>query len=99
LAQWLAKYGSARADRQFTHISSIVRNESLEARDVTFDAGNPFGTKMLVEIRKRLRERVSNNPGQFLGCQYEHLLGTAGILTEMCDVWWSDKFQLPGEVI
>ena len=98
LAQWLGKNGSSKAETQFTHVSSIVRNECLEAYDASYENGKPFGAKMLLDIRKRLREKFMNDPGQFLGCQYEHMLGTAGILTEMCDIWWSEKFQIPKEV-
>ncbi len=96
-AQWLGKYGSRKAEQQFTHISSIVRSEYAEARDVSINESQSYGTKMLVEIRKRLRERYFNDSSQFLGCQYEHLLGMAGILTEMCEVWWSEKFDLNRE--
>ena len=94
-AQWLSKYGTRKADQQYNHVSSIVRNECAEAFDTTYTESEPFGTLMLIEARKRLRERYNNNPSQFLGCQYEHLLGTAGILTEICDIWWSEKFTLP----
>lgn len=97
LAQWLGKYGSPKAEKQFNHISSIVRSECAEARDISMDTSLSYGTKMLIEIRKRLRERYSNDPSLFFGCQYEHLMGIAGILTEMCEVWWSEKFELPKE--
>lgn len=94
LAQWLGKHGSQKAEKQFTHVSSIVRSECAEARDISMNGSQAYGTKMLIEVRKRLRERYSYDPGLFLGCQYEHLLGMAGILTEMCEIWWSEKFEL-----
>jgi hypothetical protein len=86
-AQWFSKYGSEKADKHYNHVSSIVRNECAEAYDSTYKSNYPFGTAMLIETRKRLRARFNNDPAHFLGCQYEPLLGTAGILTETCDVW------------
>ena len=96
LAQWLSKYNSKKAENQFTHIQSIVKNECLEAYDMLDIKSQPNGTKMLIEVRKRLRERYSNAANLFFDCQYEHLLGIAGILTEMCDIWWSEKFDIQG---
>lgn len=94
---WIYKYDPEKANRRYEHLTAIVGNECHEAYDTVFSVGEPFGQEMLQEIRKRLRQRHSEDPGSFFGAEYEHLLGVAGILTEVCDVWWSEEFEIPEE--
>lgn len=99
LNKWIHKHGISKATKQFDQLKLIVSNECREAYDLQYSDNNPFGREMLIEIRKRLRTRISSEPKLFLGCKYEHLLGMVGILTEMCEVWWSEEFEIPPEIM
>ena len=74
----------------------LVRNECQEAYDAAHAASDGGGSRMLTEVRQRLRERHVGGRDELFGCAYEHLLGVAGMLTEDCTVWWSERFELPG---
>ncbi len=94
---WIYKYGVDRAIARYKQLSVIVANECQEAYDELRRKGEPFGQDMLIAVRARLRARYTNEQGSFFGCKYEHVLGVMGILTELCDVWWSEKFEIPEE--
>ncbi len=96
---WIHKYGAAKAAKQFDQLKLIIGNECQEAYDQRYSDKNPFGQEMLMEVRERLRTRITNEPKLFLGCTYEHLLGVVSILTEMCEIWWSQEFDIPPEVM
>lgn len=98
LAQLLQKHGRKTTDAQYQHLRTLVRTECQEAHDSTRRTHRPFGPAMLEEVRHRLRTRYQRDRNSLFGCEYEHLLGMAGILTEDCTLWWSDSFVLPEEV-
>lgn len=91
---WLYKYGSSRANEYFDHLKVVILSECTEVFDNTYKKGELFGQSMLNEIRRRLRDRFERERHLFFDCEYEHLLGMTGILTEMCEVWWSDRFDI-----
>lgn len=97
LAEWLGRHGEARATQQYEHVEMIVKNECREAYDAARPGGEPFGQKMLAEVRRRVRQRYDQDHTRLFDCSYEHLLGLTGILTEECKVWWSEPFELPEE--
>lgn len=99
LNEWIYKHNPQTANKRFDQLRMIVGNECQEAFDSKFSAQQPFGKEMLTEIRERLRRRLTTNPNLFFECTYEHLLGIVGILTEQCDVWWSEEFEIPGDVL
>lgn len=99
LQQWLFKYGAKKADSQYQHLCNIIWTECREAYDDVYAETSSFGTEMLQELRKRLRDRYNQDRTLFLGCTYEHLYGIIGILTEECLVWWSLEFDIPMEEI
>lgn len=37
---------------------------------------------------------ATDNPSMVHGQPYECLVGMAGLLTEECTVWWSERFDL-----
>lgn len=96
LSQWVHKYGPKRAQERYDHLRIIVLTECQEAYDLIhmkdFD-----GPKILIELRRRLRDRHTRESSSFFDCKYEQLFGIVGILTEECIVWWSDPFQIPLE--
>jgi hypothetical protein len=76
-----------------------VRNECQEVYDLTRTNSRLFGNDMLMEVRKRLRDRhLRDIHGHYGNCLYEHLLGISGILTEECKLWWSEEFKIPEEI-
>lgn len=91
---WLYKYGVRETNERFNHLKSIVANECAEVFDKTYKKDEPFGQLMLNDIRTKLRDRLEKEKHLFFECEYEHLLGMTGILTEMCEVWWSDHFDV-----
>jgi hypothetical protein len=97
--QWLFKYGLRKADSQYQHLRSVVWTECQEAHDSVHAVSKPFGTDMLKELRLRLRKRYNQDRSGFFDCNYEHLCGVAGILTEECVVWWSPTFDITSEEI
>ena len=97
LNSWIYKYSPKKANRYYEQLSLIVGNECEEAYDLVQTENNPFGQEMLNKVRQRLRRRLVNDPHLFFGCEYEHLLGIIAILTEQCEVWWSEEFTIPGD--
>ncbi|KGF73984.1 hypothetical protein DO97_00105 [Neosynechococcus sphagnicola sy1] len=85
---------SKKADSQYQHLRNIIWTECQEAHDDVYTESMPFGSDMLKELRKRLRDRYNRDRQQFFECTYEHLCGIAGILTEECLVWWSPEFEI-----
>lgn len=95
LIGWFHKYDEEKATERYEHLRTIVLTECQEAYDSIKDNDEPFGEKMLSDIRRRLRDRHSDEKNSLFGCHYEHLLGIAGILTEDCPVRWSRVFDTP----
>jgi hypothetical protein len=91
---WIHKYGNEKASKQYGQVKLIVQNECQAAYDESFKKDEAFGTEMLRDLRKRLRGRLDAEKQSFFDCKQEHLLGMAGILTEECKVWWSEKFPI-----
>lgn len=97
LNEWIYRYGSHKAEEIYGHLSIIARTEHQEAYDSATTTEEIFGQRLLDGIRERLRNRHSRERNRLFGCDYEHLLGLIGILTEDCKVWWSEEFQIPNE--
>jgi len=91
---WIHKYGSEKASKQYGQVKLIVQNECQAAYDDSFKKDEAFGTEMLRDLRRRLKGRLDTEKQSFFDCKQEHLLGMAGILTEECKVWWSEKFPI-----
>lgn len=98
LTRRLYKQGSDRTNEEYGHLQTMVNLDCREAFDMTKSPDEPFGMRMLQEVRRRLRERAQNESLSLFGFKYEHLLGCVAILTEECKVWWSERFNLDAEV-
>jgi hypothetical protein len=80
-----------------TQIENVVKAQCDEARLRAERSPKPYGKQMLIEVQDRLT-RVAREEGHKVGKQpYEVLMGMAGLLTESCPVWWSEKFNLEGQ--
>jgi Cap4 dsDNA endonuclease len=92
--EWGYKYDFDEAARRYNHLQLIVREQCFDAEGKSKASQQDYGIQMLQEVRKNLKERYQLSAIDFrsLDCEYEHLLGVVGDLTEKCDVWWSEKF-------
>jgi hypothetical protein len=79
---------------ELAQIENVVKAECDAAHLRAAQGEKPFGQRMLIDVQDRLL-RVSREEAGKVGRQpYEALMGMAGILTESCPVWWSEKFVL-----
>ena len=93
LTERLHRYGAEQTDRDYDHLSVLVRGAAEDARIVSKRDDRDWGEDMLVDLRARLRQRAGQGTDT-LGLQEEQLSGIASILTEECQVWWSEPFDL-----
>ncbi|MEI7605867.1 MAG: dsDNA nuclease domain-containing protein [Rhodospirillaceae bacterium] len=92
---WLHKYGIATANKRLTHLKSLVEDDCVEAKiNAAAKMSTDYAPEMYYGLRQRLFERVTLQAHPLFGATKEHLVGAAGILTEECSVWWSDRFEL-----
>lgn len=66
----------------------------LEAQANCLTSLTLFGPSMLVSVFTRLKKIAEKTPEKVNNEPYECLVGIAGLLTEQCTVWWSEKFNL-----
>jgi hypothetical protein len=85
---WTQKYGHEKGLQQYSHVRSLVLNDSARAFELAKDKGPTFGLSMLDELRHRLRDRRQAG-AQLYECSDEHLEGVAYALTSECKVQWS----------
>ncbi len=90
----LYKEQPSSAKELFDSLSLIVRTECQEAFDSNIIDEEPFGHKMLQDVRGRIRHRHEQDCCHMFNGTYEHLMGIASILTEECAVWWSSPFEI-----
>jgi hypothetical protein len=90
---WLHK-DIAIAEEKYSQLSILTENLCKEIYDELKVATSKNGQEMLIEVRKAIKERLKSNKEVFLDCDYEHLLGLVGVLTESCKIWWSHKFEI-----
>lgn len=82
---------------ELAQIENVVKAECDAAHLRAAQGAKPFGQRMLIDVQDRLH-RVAKEEANKVGRQpYEALIGMAGILTESCPVWWSEKFDLENE--
>ena len=75
-------------------VEHVVQNECAEAELRAKQKGSPYGSMMLVDVQDRLKKVASERPQIAGKVAYETLMGMAGLLTEECTVWWSERFDL-----
>ena len=92
---WLNKYGSRVANAKYQDIRSAVLTECNEARHQAAQSGGQYGTAMLGLVKERVRALHTREGAKLHDLRYDQLLGIAGVLTEECRLWWSEKFDLP----
>jgi hypothetical protein len=86
----------AEAKNDVSHLTTLVKAECDFAHLKASATGTPFGKAMLTDVENRL-DAIAKDTEKSCGQPKELLLGLAGLLTEDCLVWWSDKFDVDGE--
>lgn len=86
--------GAAEIDQ----LRQLVKAECDIAHAMASEKSAPFGAEMLREVIKQLTAISEKTPNRVGGLPREALLGTAGILTDDCDVWWSERFDVEKEL-
>ena len=79
---------------ELAQIENVVKAECDAAHLRAAQGAKPFGQRMLIEVQDRLHRVAKEEPHKVGKQPYEALIGMAGILTESCPVWWSEKFDL-----
>jgi hypothetical protein len=98
LMGWNYKYGKLAAASMAENLRLMVKHECRDAYNICKHSSLPFGERMLTLVRERLRQRQQEVSLRYNNaCVFEHLEGVAGMLTERCDVWWSEKFEVTGK--
>ncbi|MEW6428406.1 MAG: dsDNA nuclease domain-containing protein [Thermodesulfobacteriota bacterium] len=85
---WTKKYGRVQGLQQYSHMRSLVLSDAARAFEASKRDGDPFGIKMLSEIRSRFQQRRTEGSNLY-DCSNEHLEGFAYSLTSECKVQWS----------
>ncbi len=91
--RWRYKHSLDEANRRLTHLKMLVEDDCVEAQ-IAVQNGGAYAPAMYTSLRERLAARVAGNGHPLFGATEEHLVGAAGILTEECRVWWSERFEL-----
>ncbi|MEZ5930134.1 MAG: dsDNA nuclease domain-containing protein [Parvularculaceae bacterium] len=91
---WVRKHGSEKANVRYEDLLSVVRGDCTEARVATEPGGEPFGPAMYDDLRARAEKRCAADPVKVYQCRPEHLIGAAGLVTQKCQAWWSEEFDL-----
>lgn len=86
--------GAAEVDQ----LRQLVKAECDEAHLMNSGKSGPYGVEMLRAVTHRLTAIAEKSPHRVAHRSKEVLLGTAGILTDDCAVWWSDRFDVEKEL-
>lgn len=78
---------------EYNHLRHVMLSECQDSYD-RFDKNSVYGMQMLMDIKDRIKDRLKHDKTTLLECTPEHILGLVAILTEECQVWWSDKFEI-----
>lgn len=92
--RWVTRYGAEEANKRMNDLKDIVQFDCTEAKVAASRNGEPYASTMYGELYSTLRARCALAGEAVYNCRPEHLMGTAGVLTEECKVWWSEQFQL-----
>jgi hypothetical protein len=92
--RWVNKHGADEANRRMNDLKDVVQFDCTEAKVTAAKKGEPYASEMYRELYAILRSRCASADDKVYSCRPEHLMGTAGVLTEECKVWWSAKFQI-----
>jgi hypothetical protein len=75
------------------HLRQLVKAECDMAHLRHSASEGLFGTAMLRDLDLKFEQLASGTSSNVCGQPKEVLFGTAGMLTDDCEVWWSPKFN------
>jgi len=92
----LLEVASRTADgkQKVSQIENVVLSECADASLRIGSRAKQFGPPMLIDVQDRLSSIARETPTKVNHQPYEVLVGVAGLLTDACQVWWSEKFEL-----
>jgi Cap4 dsDNA endonuclease len=90
----LYRDGPDRTNTDYDHVQVLVRSIAEDARLAMRTPDSDYGQSMYAELRMRLRDQRTTDPESTRGLSVEQMTGVAAILTELCQVWWGDPFDL-----
>ena len=80
-------------EKELHHITSLVKAECDDASILSSDVKPHFGPAMYKLVLTNLDSIAEKQPSLVSNQSKEVLMGIAGLLTEECRVWWSEKFD------
>jgi hypothetical protein len=80
-------------EKELHHITSLVKAECDDASILSSDVKPHFGPAMYKLVLTNLDSIAATQPSLVSNQPKEVLMGIAGLLTEECKVWWSEKFD------
>jgi len=83
-----------KVSKLIDQLESVVQSECDDALLAARYTDGPTGERMLLDVQKRFRDIVDNDPSHVHNERYDVLIGFAGLLTSECKVWWSEKFDI-----
>ena len=75
-------------------IEQVVLSEVAESYLQASTESTTFGRPMMIDLQKRLRAVAAERADQIGRHSYDCLVGVAGLLTDECRIWWSERFDL-----
>lgn len=84
----------AEGEQIVREIENLVLDECNAAKISASSQNQVYGKKMYTDIRSSLQTIAKDQPYRVKRLPFEVLMGMAGLLTEDCTVWWSEKFDL-----
>ena len=82
--------------RALSQLENIVLAECDDALLRISGRKEPTGVEMLIDVQDRLTRIALEEPNRVYRQSPDVLIGTAGLLTSACKVWWGQPFQLEG---
>lgn len=92
--KWAIKNGPKKARMMVSDLLARTLTDCIEAEVEAASAASVYGSQQYSVLKRMLEERYSRERDTLYGCKPDHLIGAAGVLTEACKVWWSDRFEL-----
>lgn len=96
LLRWVRKHGADVAYERYQNLLAKVKFDCTEAQVSSETSDGQYAPQMYTALFDRLKARVADAHDELHGCSPEHLMGAAGMLTEHCKAWWSEKFEIKG---
>lgn len=95
--RWVNRFGADEANKRLNDLKKVVAFDCTEAKVSAAKNGEPYASEMYSELYGLAKARCAFDSDHVFNCRPEHLMGTAGILTDECTVWWSERFKLAGK--